>query len=100
MSFRERERCREKHALTASSFFIRVSRGGSFLLGHTKLIFLIPKEVESADLVAAKFFSNLEFLWPRNISQTFSWLLPASSRHTHLHCQPGEQLLLPAFSKR
>ena len=55
MSFRERERCREKHALTASSFFIRVSRGGSFLLGHTKLIFLIPKEVESADLVAYKF---------------------------------------------
>lgn len=100
MSFRERERCREKHALTASSFFIRVSRGGSFLLGHTKLIFLIPKEVESADLVAAKFFSHLEFLWPRNISQTFSWLLPASSRHTHFHCQPGEQVLLPAFSKR
>ena len=83
MSFRERERCREKHALTASSFFIRISRGGSFLWGHTKLIFLISQEVESADLVAAKLFSNLGFLWPRNISQAFSWLLPASSQYTH-----------------
>lgn len=100
MSFRERERCREKHALTASSFFIRISRGGSFLLGHTKLIFLIPQEVESADLVAAKFFSNLEFLWP----ETFPKHFPGFCQHppdTHtLTANLGEQVLLPAFSER
>lgn len=58
ISIRERGRCREKHALTASSFFVRISRGDYFLWGHTKLIFLMPQEVESTGFGSAKLSSN------------------------------------------
>lgn len=42
----EKRDMERKTCFDSKFFFVKISRGGYFLLGHTKLIFVIPQEVK------------------------------------------------------